>query len=81
MARVRSTAVLCWEDQLHRVAPIAEQGHVYVLAKGPRQPIPALDGVTAARKFADGWRGGLLGTCEFDRGFFAPWVEELRLKY
>jgi hypothetical protein len=39
-----------------------------------------MDGVTAARRWSDGWRGGLLQTCEFDRGFHAPWLVELAAK-
>ena len=42
--------------------------------KGPRQTIPSLEAIAAAQKFADGWRGGLLSTCEFDIGFYAPWL-------
>jgi spiro-SPASM protein len=39
-----------------------------------------LDAVAAARRWADGWRGGLLGTCEFDRGYHGPWVAEIAQK-
>jgi hypothetical protein len=75
--RVDSVVVLCWEDQLHDVLPVAEDLRADVLAKGPRVSIPELDAVSAARRWADGWRGGLLATCEFDRGFHAGWVEEI----
>ena len=74
------TAILCWEDQLAEVQPIAEDQEVYVLAKGPRCAVPTMDGVSAARRWADGWRGGLMQTCEFDRGFNAPWLMELAPK-
>ncbi len=67
-------AIVCWEDQLGAVMPAA--GDVHVLAKGPRVRLPEVEAVTAARRWADGWRGGLLSTCEFDRGFFGPWVRE-----
>ena len=42
-----------------------------VLSKGPRAYLPHLEAVVAARRWADGWRGGLLGTCDFDLGFDA----------
>jgi hypothetical protein len=48
-----------------------------VLAKGPRERLPQVESVAASRRWADGWRGGLLGTCAFDIGFYAPWVLEL----
>jgi len=73
--RVQNVAVLCWEDQLDRVAP--EAGKAYVLAKGPRKPLQEVDAITAARRRSDGWRGGLLGTCDFDLGFYGPWFREL----
>src|SRR5205814_3870082 len=37
----------------------------------------AVEAVAAALKFSDGWRGGLLGTCEFDAGFHGPWMLEI----
>jgi MoaA/NifB/PqqE/SkfB family radical SAM enzyme len=72
--------ILCWEDQLPDVEEIAEEYHAYVLAKGPRQPIALVDAVAAARRWADGWRGGLLSACDFDLGFYGPWVKELAEK-
>jgi len=42
-----------------------------VIDLGPRRAISMLDGITAASKWSDGWRGGLLQTCHFDRGFHA----------
>jgi radical SAM protein with 4Fe4S-binding SPASM domain len=80
LARAKSLshiAVLCWEDQLPAVVPAADDAHVDVLAKGPRHAVPALDRLTAARKWADGWRGGLFGTCDFDAGFHAAWTLEV----
>jgi radical SAM protein with 4Fe4S-binding SPASM domain len=77
---VANVGILCWEDQLDAVVPIAEHEHVDVLVKGPRRAIPELDRVTAARKWADGWRGGLHSTCWFDEGFYAPWAKELAEK-
>ena len=75
--RLDAIAVLCWEDQAAAIEPIAGEGHADMLVKGPRQTIPSIEAVAAAQKFADGWRGGLLSTCEFDVGFYAPWFNEI----
>jgi hypothetical protein len=75
--RVGSMVVLCWEDQLAHVESIAGEGGANLLVKGPRAPVPALDAITAARRWADGWRGGLLASCDFDLGFHAPWHAEI----
>ncbi len=75
--RLLSAAVLCWEDQLPHVAQIAEEIGAFVLAKGPRTRISQIESIAVSRRWADGWRGGLLGTCAFDVGFYAPWVLEL----
>src|SRR3954454_13925805 len=75
--RLGTIAILCWDDQIGAVHPLAEEHHAHVLMKSPRMATPALEAVAAAQRWADGWRGGLLGTCEFDRGFFAPYVREI----
>lgn len=75
--RIGNIAVLCWEDQLPPVEEIAEEHHAYVLAKGPRQNLVQVEAVRAARRWTDGWRGGLLSTCDFDLGFHGEWVKEL----
>lgn len=54
--------VATWDDQ--RVP-----ADIPVRSFGPRKPIPSLDAITTAQKWSDGWRGGLLSTCAFDRGF------------
>ena len=41
--------------------------------------LPEVDAITAARRWSDGWRGGLLSTCDFDLGFYAPWFNELAI--
>lgn len=74
---VGTATVLCWEDQLPDVQEIAAEACAYVLAKGPRQSIAAVEAVAAARRWSDGWRGGPLGTCEFDLGFHARWIAEI----
>lgn len=62
--------VLAWDDQLADLATI-ELGRAEVRAVGPRKPSPAMLARAAALRWSDGWRGGLLGTTEFDRGFDA----------
>ncbi len=42
--------------------------------------LPEVDAISAARRWSDGWRGGLLGTCDFDLGFYGPWFTELAKK-
>jgi MoaA/NifB/PqqE/SkfB family radical SAM enzyme/spore coat polysaccharide biosynthesis protein SpsF (cytidylyltransferase family) len=73
---IERIAILCWQDQADAARPIAEAHNSIVIDKGVRCAIPIMDNVTAARRWADGWRGGLLQTCEFDRGFLAPWFVE-----
>src|SRR5438105_552020 len=74
---VDSAMILCWDDQSADVRPIAHKYAAQVVTKGERVRVPSMDAITAARRWSDGWRGGLLQTCEFDRGFHAPWLAEL----
>ena len=78
--RVEHVTILCWEDQAPCVQPIASAGGAFVLAKGPRLAVASIDAVTAAQRWSDGWRGGLLGTTCFDRGFHALWMSEVPRK-
>ncbi|HEY2588257.1 MAG TPA: SPASM domain-containing protein [Tepidisphaeraceae bacterium] len=71
--RISGATILCWDDQLHAVAPVADEWGVRVIAKGKRIPLPQMEAVSAAQRWADGWRGGLLATCRFDLGFYGPW--------
>ncbi len=78
MARnLSSMAILCWEDQLQDVAPLAADHQAHVLTKGPRMTIPSIEAVAASRRWADGWRGGLMSTCDFDLGFHAAWTKQI----
>lgn len=70
-------AILCWEDQLPQFGSLVDEFGCHVLVKGPRSPIPSIDAIGAAQRWSDGWRGGLLGTCAFDRGFHARWIDEI----
>ena len=77
---VDTAVILCWDDQeaaIEAVAAVAERTGAAVLPRGPRQAVPMLAGVAAARRWADGWRGGLLGTCEFDLGYHPAWTHEV----
>lgn len=77
---LESIALICWEDQLQQVTPLASDHEVYILAKGPRVALPTIDTVSAARRWTDGWRGGLMNTCDFDIGFHGPWLREVMEK-
>ncbi len=59
--------VLCWADQLAHVRQAAAA--VEVVCIGERQPRPVMDLVSAARRWSEGWRGGLAATCCHDLGF------------
>jgi hypothetical protein len=74
--RIAESVVICWQDQADAVRPIVDEMKARCLPPWPRCPLPHLDGVSAARRWADGWRGGLLETCEFDRGFHGARVKE-----
>jgi hypothetical protein len=53
-----------------------ERGQIVIA--GPRRRIPSLDAISASRRWADGWRGGLLNACSFDRGFYGPSIADIR---
>lgn len=76
---IDSVSVLCWDDQHEAVRAASERYPAKLVAKGDRQPLPGLQAITAARRWADGWRGGLLGTCEFDLGFHPEWAAQIAL--
>jgi radical SAM protein with 4Fe4S-binding SPASM domain len=75
--RLSGAAILCWEDQLAQAAPIAARFNVQCRSFSARTRLPQMEAVWAARRWADGWRGGLLGACEFDRGFHASWMMQI----
>lgn len=64
-----AAAVVCWADQAEAVRGIAGPA---THDAGPRRASPDLVAVSAARRWADGWRGGLLSTAECDLGFDGP---------
>ena len=74
VAGVDATVLLCWDDQAQAARAAAEPAGVTVLPHGPRRAIADLDAVTAAGKWLDGWRGGLLQTTPHDSGYFAKSV-------
>ena len=69
--RVGNMVVICWEDQLADVEPIAAGHGADLLVKGPRTSIASVEAVVAVRRWCDGWRGDLRGACDFDLGFHA----------
>jgi hypothetical protein len=78
VAGVHRTFILCWDDQSPAVASaVAGIAGCSIACKGKRHPIAHVDAVTAAARWSDGWRGGLLQTCDFDHGFHAAWTREL----
>src|SRR5580704_1372435 len=74
---IDSMSILCWDDQHIAAAASAENRGVAVLSKGPRQLLAGMEAISAARRWSDGWRGGLLGTCEFDLGFHPQWTADI----
>ena len=64
--------ILAWDDQVEAII----QAGVNARSCGPRRQNAALQATCAAQRWADGWRGGLLHTCWFDKGFVAPFVFE-----
>ena len=78
--KIAETIVLCWHDQQEAVNPIvAEMAEIKARVSAPaaRMSLPHLDSVAAARRWEEGWRGGLLQACEFDRGFHGPYVQAI----
>ena len=59
--------VLCWSDQVAHVRQAASA--VEVICIGERQPRPVMDLISIARRWSEGWRGGLAATCCHDLGF------------
>lgn len=74
---IDSIAIICWQDQLDQVQPLASESEAHILCKNPRIRVPQIESIAASRRWADGWRGGLLGSCDFDLGFHASWVMEV----
>jgi MoaA/NifB/PqqE/SkfB family radical SAM enzyme len=72
--RVNGVTILCWADQRVAVREIAGE-RARVMEK-PRLAVPSVEQISAAQRWSDGWRGGLLGTCYFDRGFHGSSVLE-----
>jgi len=69
--------VICWDDQVDSVTPAAAAVDAEILCKSPRMMPATVEAVSAARRWADGWRGGPLQTCDCDEGIHAPYVLEI----
>lgn len=78
---LNGAAIVCWEDQAEAATAAAAESGAEVCSQGPRKYLPAMESVSAARRWADGWRGGLLGSCEFDRGFHAASIAPVASKF
>jgi hypothetical protein len=65
---LEKVTVLCWANQFPGL-----RGFENVIAL-PRVHLPSLQAISAARRWADGWRGGLLSATCFDLGFHGPSV-------
>ena len=74
---IDETWVICWGDQADAVSRVANARGAIVLVKSPRQPMANLDAITAARRWSDGWRGGLLRTTCYDAGWHGESVLEV----
>jgi hypothetical protein len=74
---LETVAVLCWDDQFEAVAKATKDRNVGLVNKGDRKNVASIGPISAARRWAEGWRGGLLGTCEFELGFAPSFINEL----
>ncbi len=75
--QISRVTILCWADQQSAVASIAEKAGTTCCTPAPRSAMPQIESIAASRRWADGWRGGLLAACEFDRGFHGGWVAQI----
>jgi hypothetical protein len=80
-AELSNIALLCWEDQVAQVRPLANDAQAFILAKGPRCAMPLMDAINAAQRWAGGWRGGLMNTSCFDGGFHPAWMGEIARQF
>lgn len=78
--RLSQSAVICWQDQTDAVRPVTDEMKTRCFSPSPRSANVHLDSVSASRRWADGWRGGLLAACEFDRGFHGPSVNAILIE-
>lgn len=74
-SEVSQIVLAVWEDQFKAIQPLPLEVRIRNL--GPRTSVPTLDAITAAQKWAPGWRGGLLASCCWDRGYLGSVVLEV----
>lgn len=67
--RVSSATILCWDDQQADASMVAHDHRAQVVSLGPRQTTPIMQAMAASLRWADGWRGAVLGATPFDAGF------------
>jgi spore coat polysaccharide biosynthesis protein SpsF (cytidylyltransferase family) len=65
--KLAGIVVAAWKDQSEALEQMGLEAEMKIV--GERQPVATLDAITAAQKWAYGWRGGLLSTCAYDRGY------------
>jgi hypothetical protein len=76
-----AAVILCREEHRNDVSPIAEAAGVTVRSIPAGTIPPSVHAIAAARRWADGWRGGPLGTCDFDLGFHATLVRDVAVEF
>ena len=74
--RIDGVVIVAWDDQLEVVRTVAASHRATVISKGPRTAHPKIDALSAALRWSDGWRGGLLGACPIDQSFDAPSIKQ-----
>lgn len=62
--------ILAWDDQFPSLQKILDDASI-IQSVGPRKVSSLMNAASASLRWADGWRGGLLGVSTFDRGFDA----------
>jgi spore coat polysaccharide biosynthesis protein SpsF (cytidylyltransferase family) len=68
--KLSDVVIAAWDDQINLIEPLGLDARI--VRVGTRRSIASLDAVTAAQKWSNGWRGGLLSTCAYDRGYLNP---------
>jgi hypothetical protein len=67
-------SILVWEDQIDVLRKAVPAETSSIRSCGPRRLTAQMNTVNASLRWADGWRGGLMGVSCFDRGFDANGV-------
>lgn len=73
--------VLAWDDQAGVAGDVAASCGATLFAAGPRRRLPAMEAVTRALRWSDGWRTTLGRCCAFDAGFDAATLQSVLSRY